>query len=331
MTCITPSPVHDTFAIGYSDGSIKLWAQNTCIVTFNGHGGIVTCLSFNSDGTRLASGSKDTDIILWDVLEEVGLFRLRGHKNQITNLKFLSTNGSNHLVSSSADSLLKVWDLDTKYCVESLIAHRNEVWSMDIDPSEQHIYTCAVDSEVKVWSLNTLILVDTLKPDGEPLRSIAYVGSFFRIGKERSVMLKIHPSNKFIIVQGAEKSMDVFKILDEEEMKKKQNRRNKRQKEKGTQETDLSPMDAYSFVTTIRTQAKLRSFDVAPTLATDGSFNICANLTNNCIEQYVTNLPSKEEPTRLLTSIDQAGHGSDVRVLSLSSDDEMLMSGASST
>jgi U3 small nucleolar RNA-associated protein 12 len=46
----------------------------------------VTALRYNSSGAQLASGGKDTDIILWDVLGETGLYRLRGHKDQVTDL-----------------------------------------------------------------------------------------------------------------------------------------------------------------------------------------------------------------------------------------------------
>lgn len=46
----------------------------------------VSALRYNSTGGLLASGSRDTDIILWDVLGEAGLVRLRGHKDQVTDL-----------------------------------------------------------------------------------------------------------------------------------------------------------------------------------------------------------------------------------------------------
>ena len=42
----------------------------------------VTALRFNASGALLASGAKDTDVILWDVVGEAGLFRLRGHHDQ---------------------------------------------------------------------------------------------------------------------------------------------------------------------------------------------------------------------------------------------------------
>lgn len=77
VTYITRSPQKDIFAVGYADGSIRLWSASSAsvIATFNGHKKAVTALAFDKAGARLASGSKDTDIILWDVVGEAGLFR----------------------------------------------------------------------------------------------------------------------------------------------------------------------------------------------------------------------------------------------------------------
>lgn len=75
-------------AVGYADGSIRLWdlRSGECVVTLKGHKGAVSALRYNRSGALLASGSKDTDVIVWDVAGEAGLFRLRGHKDQVTDL-----------------------------------------------------------------------------------------------------------------------------------------------------------------------------------------------------------------------------------------------------
>lgn len=77
VTCILRSPQKDSFAVGYADGSIRLWSSSASavITTFNGHKKAVTALAFDERGTRLASGSQDTDLIVWDVVAEAGLFR----------------------------------------------------------------------------------------------------------------------------------------------------------------------------------------------------------------------------------------------------------------
>jgi len=77
VTCIVQSPQQEFFAVGYADGSVRLWNSSTgsVVTTFNGHKKSVTALAFDNAGTRLASGSQDTDLILWDVVGEAGLYR----------------------------------------------------------------------------------------------------------------------------------------------------------------------------------------------------------------------------------------------------------------
>lgn len=51
----------------------------------------MTALRYNRNGGTLASGSQDTDIIMWDVVGETGLFRLRAHTAEVTDLvRFLT-------------------------------------------------------------------------------------------------------------------------------------------------------------------------------------------------------------------------------------------------
>lgn len=77
VTCILRSPQKDLFAVGYADGSIRIWSASaeSVLTTFNGHKKAITALTFDERGTRLASGSQDTDLIIWDVVAEAGLFR----------------------------------------------------------------------------------------------------------------------------------------------------------------------------------------------------------------------------------------------------------------
>ena len=61
----------------------------------------------------------DSEIIIWDAVEEAGLYRLSGHKDKITGLHFLSKPGAikeSFLVSVSADRAIKVWELESQHC-----------------------------------------------------------------------------------------------------------------------------------------------------------------------------------------------------------------------
>lgn len=89
--------------------------------------------------------------------------RLRGHRDQITNIRFLpssdlpstSTGSSNgFLISTSKDTLLKLWDLSTQHCMQTVVAHRSEVWSMDLSPQQNLIFTGSGEGDLKAWKID---------------------------------------------------------------------------------------------------------------------------------------------------------------------------------
>jgi WD40 repeat protein len=68
---------------------------------------------------------QDTEMIVWDIIAECGQHRLSGHKGAITQVCFMQDVPV--LISSSKDSLVKFWDLDTGHCFKTLVAHKAEV------------------------------------------------------------------------------------------------------------------------------------------------------------------------------------------------------------
>ena len=92
--------------------------------------GAVTALGYSKDGALLASGSQDTDVVVWDVAGETGLFRLRGHLDQVTDLVSniglkLAQNSTLSACESTAD-LVSNTGLRLAKTVHSL--HAGEQW-----------------------------------------------------------------------------------------------------------------------------------------------------------------------------------------------------------
>ncbi|KAG8711931.1 hypothetical protein FRC11_001431 [Ceratobasidium sp. 423] len=270
VTCIRRSPVEETFAVGYADGSIRLWdsTNGNVTVVFNGHRKAVTALAFDGSGTRLASGSQDTELIIWDVVAETGLYRLRGHRDQITSIHFVppsvtanapsssTTENSTYLVTVAKDTFLKIWDLSTQHCIQTQVAHRSEIWSMEIDDSEGKllILTGSGDGEVKAWSLNGTVLQNGLiqTENGEvksrlhadtgvtPIltsvlqisKPIQPAGSLPLSTKHKVAQISRHRHLPYLAIQSHDRSIEIFRIRTESEALKKQARRKKRAKEK---------------------------------------------------------------------------------------------------
>ncbi|KAJ3123182.1 hypothetical protein HK101_006383, partial [Irineochytrium annulatum] len=182
VSCICRSPNGEDFAVGYTDGSIRLWkfSDSTSTVTFTGHRSAITSLAFDARGHRLASGARDTELVIWDVLAETGLFRLRGHKDQITSIRFLEGGGCDHVVSAGKDAMVRFWDLKTQHCVETVIAHRGEVWGLEVmtgvsvgddeggeakegEGTTFTLITGGSEGDVRVWRVNGAMLAAKLE------------------------------------------------------------------------------------------------------------------------------------------------------------------------
>ncbi|KAF7560887.1 hypothetical protein G7046_g3265 [Stylonectria norvegica] len=363
----------DVFAVGYEDGSIRLWDSKiaTVIVNFNGHKSAITKLAFDKTGVRLASGSKDTDVIVWDLVAEVGQFKLRGHKDQVTGLQFVEPesqvqdeNGSQAMVldgdapsdgfllTAGKDSLLKLWDLSSRHCIETHISQTNgECWALGLSPDYSGCITAGNDGEIKVWSLD----VDGLAASGRRVdmpvttRFLHDRGTLYRQGKDRATEVVFHPRKDYFAVHGSEKAVEVWRIRSESEIRKglarKRRRRREKQKDEKPADEDANVDDKSEDVSKadvtdvfvqyviVRTGGKVRSVDWAlPTGQKD--LQLLVGTTNNQLEYYTIPPREKSEKskkedvpdyTRGL-SVELPGHRTDIRALSLSSDDKMLAS-----
>ncbi|GBE79565.1 Uncharacterized WD repeat-containing protein [Sparassis crispa] len=365
VTCILRSPQKDVFAVGYADGSVRLWSASagSVIATFNGHKKAITTLAFGENGTRLASGSQDTDLILWDVVAEAGLFRLRGHRDQITGICFIrpsTSTGSvpSFLLTSSKDTFIKLWDLTTQHCIQTIVGHRSEIWTLDVDSKQELVFTGSGEGEMKAWRIDHDALAQGLRETGygEMTKMIYPVTNIPLSSQHRVSQISFHPFKPYVAVQCHDRSVEVFRIRTEEEIRKKQARRKKRMREKKEQtklkektrgkfeenndEADADQMDdaqevqlvdLFTPYLVVRASGKIRSFDFADEeTAASTHTQLCVALSSNALEVYNIPQPSKTkdavpEATRTF-SVDLPGHRTDVRTLCLSSDDMLLAS-----
>lgn len=62
---------------------------------------------------------------------------------------------------------MKLWDLKSWHCVDTVICHRSEVWALDIHPDGQYIFTGSADGEVKGWRIDYDNVSSSLEVEGD--------------------------------------------------------------------------------------------------------------------------------------------------------------------
>ncbi|XP_073166483.1 WD repeat-containing protein 3 isoform X4 [Lepidochelys kempii] len=366
VTSLCPSPDGLHLAVGYEDGSIRVFSllSGEGNVTFNGHKAAVMTLQYDHLGGRLVSGSKDTDVIVWDVINESGLYRLRGHKDAVTQALFLRE--KNLLVTSGKDTLVKWWDLDTQHCFKTLVGHRTEVWGLTFVSQEKRLITGAADSELRVWNITYIQeqATDPNEPEskkskGSPAKAeqtsevdetsdldetpeerllrCNKAGSIMREGRDRVVTLATDRTGRILACHGTDSVLEVFCVLTEDEickkMEKKMRKAKKKTKQKSEEEeeepegsVEMSLQEEIQRVTSIKASAKIKSFDLI--LSPKGELKATLLLQNNTIESYILT-PSAQVPQVVRASkITIGGHRSDVRTLAFSSDNIAILSAA---
>ena len=222
----------------------------------------------------MASGSKDTDIIIWDLVSEVGLVKLRGHKDQITGLHFLNLGqispeqngeyslgdpGSDdtyrrsvspdiYLLSTGKDALLKLWDLAGYHCIETHVAQSNgQCWALAVSPDGSGLITAGNEGELKMWALEVAGLYRFARSATQNNKSqyLRERGALYRRVKDRTTGVSFHPGGSFIAAHGSEKLVEIWRIRSEGEIQKKLARKRKRRREKmGNSIGDTANQDA---------------------------------------------------------------------------------------
>ena len=389
ITAIAQNPTQQAdnlYAVGYGDGSIRLWDADTASVklTFNGHKGAITALHFDRDGLTLASGSQDTNIILWDIIAESGLFRLKGHRDAITDLHFIyssegddapstsnndltSYQGKKYLASTSKDGLLKLWDLSLQHCVETVLPGRGEIWSLSVlqpfpaieDDVGALVLVGNSEGKVKLYEISKQSLRESIqREDGAAMKFLVEKGQIDLVGTKRvtQIAFDVHRSGgtaQFLAVSGSDRSVEIFRMRSEEDVRKKIARRRRRAKEKaakkqkdvndlngdlGEEETPITWNDRIEPYTIVRPNSgKVKSFAFAAEnsdqISTKGGVPILLALGNNSLEIHNVPAPKKAKADKadtieasLSCVLDIAGHRSEVRALALSSDDALLAS-----
>ena len=187
-TTIAPDGKH--VAVGFDSGALRLYSLPEMRIVGekeNAHSNKVTRLSFNTDGTLLASASLDKTAKLWSVAPD-GTFTQRqtfsGHTSAVHGLAF--SPDSTTLATASYDGRVGLFTVGTEE-KRFIDAHEGSVASVAFDNSGTRLLSAGIeDKTARLWDLTadppTLIqefpkatqqlLWAALSPDGQSMVSV---------------------------------------------------------------------------------------------------------------------------------------------------------------
>ncbi|KAL6004691.1 hypothetical protein ACLOJK_005246 [Asimina triloba] len=129
--------------------AVKAWNMETNNeISLGGPVGQVYCLEANDE--LLFAGSQDGSILVWKF--NVGssfepAATLLGHNLTVVSL---IVGGAQRLYSASMDNTIRVWDLGTFQCLQTLTDHTSVVMSLLC--WDQFLLSCSLDQTIKVWA-----------------------------------------------------------------------------------------------------------------------------------------------------------------------------------
>jgi WD40 repeat protein len=146
------------------------WQRSPDLARFlRGHSGGVLSVAWSKD-SRLASGSSDNSVIIWDLESGQPVQILHGHTDIVNSIAW-SADG--RLASASKDRSIIIWDLESGEPAQNLVGHTNGVtsvaWSAD-----GRLASGSRDQIVILWDLATGQPEQTMVGHTNAVNSVAW-------------------------------------------------------------------------------------------------------------------------------------------------------------
>jgi WD40 repeat protein len=136
------------------------------------HGDTVSSVAFAPDGRRIATGSWDGTVRIWDAQTGAELARIEGFDDVVTSVSYSSDGRS--IVGGSRDGTVRICDARTGVGLNRLDGHTDQVTSVAYSPDGRRIVSGSNDRTVRVWDATTGAELARLEGHEETVESVAF-------------------------------------------------------------------------------------------------------------------------------------------------------------
>lgn len=158
----------------------------TASKTLHGHGAAVNCVAWNSDGSRVASGSQNNVIKVWNTIEGRCELTLYTGKSDVKALAF--SPDDKQLLSGHRNGQLTLWNATSGEHIYTFPEHTS--WSLGVafSPDGRRVASCNTDNLVQIWDVGSKQEILRLEDHTDDVFSVAFSPDGKRIasgGKDR--------------------------------------------------------------------------------------------------------------------------------------------------
>jgi WD40 repeat protein len=154
---------------------VRLWETTTgkALSPLKGHAGVVTSVTFNPNGRRLASAGRDQTVKVWDMTTGREVRTFKGHTGAVHQVAFHPDR--RHLASASADQTVKVWDTSAAQEFHAMEGPTAPVNGIAFSPDGRRLAAATYrEGVVKVWDATTGAEIFSLSGNGGPVWAVAF-------------------------------------------------------------------------------------------------------------------------------------------------------------
>jgi len=120
-------------------------------IVYTGHSERVSTVSWSPDGRRLASGSADKTVQVWDSITGQRSFLYANRSAGVNTVAWSPDNRS--LAFGSNDKIVQIWDVPSRKPVTTYQGHTNHITAVAWAPAGSRIASASIDRTLQVWSI----------------------------------------------------------------------------------------------------------------------------------------------------------------------------------
>ncbi|KAL5085552.1 hypothetical protein Trisim1_012506 [Trichoderma cf. simile WF8] len=179
VTSIVFSPDGQRLASGSYDKTIKIWDVNSGSCQTLECDGVVLSIIFSSDGQQLTSALSDGAIKVWHIKESSFYLQASGSFGHQVYSVIFSVNGQ-RLAFGLSSGIVKVWDMKSTY-LQTFEGHKGPVLSVVFSSNNQLLASGSTDETVKIWDINSGACLQTLKGHDSLVCSVIFCPNGHRL------------------------------------------------------------------------------------------------------------------------------------------------------